>query len=254
MHTKVSVITPLYQGAAHIAQCIQSVIDQNRSDIEHIIINNNSTDEGPSIVQDYANKYPHIRLLHNPIPGSGPTRNVGIKVASGRYIAFLDCDDWWDPRKLDVQISAMEERNLAFSWTGYRIIDDSGREKRVQKAPLVMSAKRHLLKLGTIGCLTAVYDSSVLGKCYMNDMGLRQDFCLWYDIFAKCELWGFETGGVSDALATYRVHNAGISANKQKASKMQWRAYREHVGLDKFSASLCFASYAINGIRDRVGL
>jgi teichuronic acid biosynthesis glycosyltransferase TuaG len=252
MNTKISVITPLYQGEAHIAQCMQSVIDQSRSDIEHIVIDNNSTDAGPEIVQEYARNHPHIHLLHNPVPGSGPTRNVGIKAAQGRYIAFLDSDDWWDPRKCDVQIEAMEQDRLAFSWTSYTLVDATGTTIRKQRSPKVMTASRHLMKRGTIGCLTAVYDSHMLGKCYMNDMGLRQDFCLWYDIFSKCELWGMETGGVPDTLAYYRVHDSGISADKKKASRMQWQAYREHVGLGIPQASLCFASYAANGILDRL--
>lgn len=252
MGTKVSVITPLYEGERHIAQCIESVASQGCVDIEHIIIDNNSTDAGPEIVQTLCEEYSHLRLLHCKTPGSGPARNAGINVASGRYIAFLDADDWWAPNKLDVQISEMQKHDAVFSWTTYTVTDPEGRKIRIQQAPLQMTARRHALKLGTIGCLTAVYDQCLIGKRYMNEFGLRQDFCLWYDILATADRKGLPVVGINDPLAFYRVHSEGISSNKNKAAAMQWRAYRQHIGMGRLRASAYFASYAANGIIDRL--
>jgi len=252
MPPKVSVITPLYQGEEHIEQCLKSVIDQGRDDVEHLLIDNNSTDHGPEIVRAYAETHPHIRLLHNPVQGAGPSRNLGIHAAEGRYIAFLDSDDWWHSEKLDQQISAMEEHSAVFSWTSYDVVDQTGRRIRTQSAPKVMTVRRHLLKTGTIGCLTVVYDTEALGRRYMNDLGLRQDFCLWLHILRSCEEENLRTIGLKMPLACYRSHRNGISANKWAAAKMQWRACRTHADLSFPLAVVCFLSYTLNGIIDRV--
>lgn len=252
MKTTVSVITPLYNGAAHIEECMESVIAQGRTDIEHIIIDNSSDDNGPLLVTYYMQRYPHIRLLHNEIPGSSATRNKGIAEARGRYIAFLDCDDTWAPEKLDRQILAMNRAGAAFSWGNYSVVGPSGALIREQHSPKTMTVKQHLMKRGVIGCLTAIYDTEMLGRHFMTDLPIREDFCLWLDILKQCERDNLPTIGVQENLAFYRVHDSGKSSKKTSAAKGQWRALRLYAKLSLSVASFYFASYAINAILDRV--
>jgi teichuronic acid biosynthesis glycosyltransferase TuaG len=249
---QISVITPLYQGAGHIEQCIRSVAAQSRSDIEHIIIDNNSTDQGPEIVASFKEIYPHIKLITCAKPGPAPARNCGIEEASGKYIAFLDADDWWADDKANVQINAMQTAEAAFSWSAYDIMDSEGNQIRTQNAPARMTARRHALKLGTIGCLTAVYDSDLIGKQYMNEDGLREDFCLWFDILSITDSKNLPTLGIQDPLAYYRIHQTNSSSNKKSAAIVQWRTYREHMRLGRMSTAAHFASYAINAVLDRI--
>lgn len=252
MKPVVSVITPLYQCEDHIEECIMSVVAQNAGRIEHIIIDNGSTDKGPEIVASLSRKYPHIKLLHCTTRGAGPARNMGIEQASGRYIAFLDADDVWAANKLSVQIERMKERKAGFSWTSYEVMNKEGTSYRMQKAKEHLTPLQHLMKIGTIGCLTAVYDQELLGKMFMNTMAKRQDFCLWYDILEKSRKQNVPVVGIPERLAFYRTHSDGISSNKGSAAQYQWKALREYVGLPGHQAIICFSSYALISIKDRL--
>lgn len=249
---KVSIITPLFNGANFIQQAIDSVAAQTFGDFEHIIIDNGSSDEGYEIAHSAAEQDARIVLLQNlRAPGAGPTRNMGIERASGDIIAFLDADDSWFPTKLDRQVSFMTTNGIGFSWTSYLSHDDEGVQLREIRADRHATYDDWLFKRTAIGCLTAAYDSRLLGKHYMNTLPMRQDFCLWLDLMKAAESRGVAVGGLDEILARYRVHEGGMTSNKTKAARMQWRAYREHVGLSRLSTLNCFASYAWRGIAQR---
>lgn len=249
----VSIITPLFNGADYISDCLRSVAMQTIEDYEHIIIDNQSTDDGVDIVARAAATDSRIRLLRNDKSrGAGPTRNVGIEAANGKYIAFLDCDDQWRPEKLERQISEMDARGLAFSWTSYQVIDAAGAPVRVQHADQAVSYETLLYKRSVIGCLTCIYDASLIGKHYMSVRDLPEDFCLWLDILRTSHREGLQTAGIDACLADYRVHGKGSSANKINAAKMQWRAYRQHVGLGRLQTLHCFFSYATRAVIIRI--
>ena len=250
---KVSIVTPLYNGERHIKTTLDSVARQTLTDFEHLVIDNGSTDHGPEIVRAAAAGDPRIRLLTNPDkPGAGPTRNVGIEAATGDIITFLDADDSWHPDKLAHQVAFMEENNLAFSWTSYSSHDDDGNPLRDIHADRHASYDDLLCKRTAIGCLTAAFDTRFIGKQFMNDLPMRQDFCLWLDILKKAEDEKISVGGLDEVLAYYRVHNGGMTSNKFRAAKMQWRAYREHVKLGRLATTRCFLSYAIRGVTQRL--
>lgn len=246
-----SVITPLYNGADRIADCIESVARQSLADLEHIVIDNNSTDDGPERVRDLQKTHPRLQLLSESEIGPGPARNAGIRAATSRYIAFLDADDRWKPQKLEIQIDAMRRTGAVLSWTSYDVMKN-GTFSRIQAARQSVSHDDILTKRATIGCLTAVYDSHVLGKLYMNSLPMRQDMCLWLDILKMAETQKLACIGVPVSLAVYNVHSNSLTADKKKAARMQWAAYRQHVGLSRLQASRIFAGYAVRAIRDRI--
>lgn len=247
----VSVITPLYNGADHIEACIASVAAQSFTDLEHIVIDNNSTDDGPERVAALCRIHPHLRLIYESQKGAGPARNAGIHAAQGRYIAFLDADDSWKPEKLERQIAAMKASGAVFSWTAYDIYKDDS-FVRMQQAAETLTYDDLLAKRSTIGCLTAIYDSEILGKVFMNDLPMRQDFCLWLDILAAAERDHHAVIGLRQPLADYHVHANGLTSNKLKAARGQWTAYRSHVGLSRTRTLKLFASYVFHALAVRI--
>lgn len=247
---KVSIITPLYNGEDAIADCLRSVQAQTFTDYEHIVIDNNSSDGGVKIVEEMARLDNRIKLLKNEASrGAGPTRNVGIHAARGRYIAFLDCDDAWKPEKLDTQVRMMTENNLALSWTEYDIISAKGEYIRTQKSSEKATYRSILHKKAVIGCLTAVYDTKLLGKCYMKDIPMRQDFCLWLDIIKHADAHGFGYRGLSQSLSVYRL--GGMTKNKLKVAQYQWKVYRETINLTVMQTVAAFVSYGLHGFSNR---
>ena len=108
---KVSVITPMYNCEKFISETIESVLNQTYTNWEMIIIDDCSTDKSKQIAKQYIERDKRIRLIElKENSGAAVARNKGIEVSSGRFIAFLDGDDLWEPNKLEKQIQFMTEK------------------------------------------------------------------------------------------------------------------------------------------------
>lgn len=110
-----TIITPVFQGAQHITQCMESVINQRCGSVEHIIIDGGSTDGTLDIIQRYAENYPHIRFESGADSGQSYAMNKGLKLARGKVIGFLNTDDFYEPDVLSRVItifSALPEPSL----------------------------------------------------------------------------------------------------------------------------------------------
>lgn len=92
-----SVIIPVYKVENYLRQCIDSVIAQDFHDIEVVLVDDGSPDSCPQICDEYAEKYDYIKVIHKENGGLSSARNAGIQAANGKYIIFMDSDDWWNP-------------------------------------------------------------------------------------------------------------------------------------------------------------
>ena len=106
---KLSVIIPVYKAESYLKQCVDSVLNQHLQDYEIILVDDGSPDACPQICDEYAGRYPQIKVIHQKNAGAASARNVGLMAAQGEYIMFIDSDDWWNPN-VDVNIMI----NVAF--------------------------------------------------------------------------------------------------------------------------------------------
>lgn len=118
---KVSIITPCYNASAYIANTITSVQKQTLTDWEMIIVDDGSTDNSVAVVKDIAIEDSRIKLIQKENGGSASARNVGLSVAQGEYIQFLDADDTIDIKKLELQTILMDKNQLDLTYTDYCI-------------------------------------------------------------------------------------------------------------------------------------
>ena len=117
----VSIITPAYKCRNTIEETYKSVLAQTFSDWEMIIIDDCSKDDTFNIASNYSRKDSRIRIIRNEVnSGVAATRNRGLDVALGSFIAFLDSDDIWYPEKLEKQIRFMEDNEYALTYTSYQ--------------------------------------------------------------------------------------------------------------------------------------
>lgn len=116
----VSVIMPAFNNAEHIGAAVQSVRTQTRGDWELIVVNDASTDDTSAVVRRMMVNEPRIRLIDLPVNRGAPAgpRNLGVREATGRYIALLDADDIWHPQKLDLQLNAIDATGARFVSAG----------------------------------------------------------------------------------------------------------------------------------------
>ncbi len=94
MEELVSIIIPIYNTAEYLGQCLESLAAQTYRNIEIILINDGSTDNSLAVCQEYALQYPFIKIYTQDNAGQGSARNLGISKCSGKYIMFVDSDDW----------------------------------------------------------------------------------------------------------------------------------------------------------------
>jgi len=234
----VSVITPLHNCALFLSDTIESVLAQTLQGLEMIIVDDCSSDNSLEIAHSFARQDSRIRVtrLEN---NSGPAvaRNTAIKMAGGQYIAFLDSDDLWRPEKLEKQIAFMRTNGYAFSYTHYEKISESGQHLDQYVTPPERLSYSDLLKSNQIGCLTAVYDASILGKVYMPLIRKRQDYGLWLRIL-KTKSFAY---GLPESLAFYRVRSKSVSSNKVEMLKYNWMLFRDVERLSVYRSSYYLA-------------
>lgn len=146
----VSIIIPYYNRKNTMIRAIRSVENQTFKDYELILINDGSTDDTQEIVKEYLkSKKMNVKFLSQKNAGPSAARNIGILNAKGKYIAFLDSDDSWEMRKLEIQVNYMEKNpQVMISGTNYNLVLDNIKyQKYKQKEVVKIDFKSMLFKL-----------------------------------------------------------------------------------------------------------
>lgn len=219
----VSIITPSYNSSEYITETIEGIINQTYTNWELLITDDCSTDDSVKIIEEYTQKDSRIKLYKlKKNSGAGICRNKSIEMSQGRFIAFCDSDDVWMSHKLEKQLNFMIEKDCALTYSSYMLINEKGVEQGI-----VVSMKKidfaSMKRDDGIGCLTAIYDTSKVGKMYMSALRKRQDWGLWLEILAKCKV----SYGLKEPLAYYRLRNGSISNNKLVLVKHNINVYRK---------------------------
>jgi teichuronic acid biosynthesis glycosyltransferase TuaG len=246
---KVSIITPCHNSGKFISDTINSVLLQTFSDWEMLITDDCSTDNSVEIIERFVEKDNRIKLIKSDknLGGAG-ARNLAIRQAQGKFIAFLDSDDIWEKEKLERQIIFMEKNNYAFSFSQYYIMDEQGNKtEKIIQVPKSIDYK-HYLSNTIIGCLTVVIDREKTGNFEMPLIKSSHDMALWLLIMRR----GFQAFGMQEILAGYRIVSNSNTAKKWKAAKDVWKVYRKYEKLSLLYSAYCFIGYVFHAIRKRL--
>lgn len=242
---KVSVIMPAYNAVSYLEESVQSLLNQSFKDWELLLVDDCSKDDTAKLAKKLASADSRIHFVQKEKnSGSADTRNTGIQLATGEYIAFLDADDLWELDFLEKMIPFMEKNKSPFSFASYRIIDENGFEFCV---PFLVKPKeysyRNLLHYNRVGLLTAIYHVPSVGKKYFDPSlkSLRDDYALWLDILRDGKI-AFAN---SEILARYRVRRGAATSNKKKVMLAHFRMLKNR---EKLSFLYAFALTLIHGI------
>lgn len=107
---KVSIVVPIYNVEKYLHRCIDSLVNQTLKDIEIILVDDESPDNSPKICDEYAQRDSRIKVIHKKNEGLGLTRNAGLAVATGEYVAFIDSDDWVDLTMYEILYTIAQEK------------------------------------------------------------------------------------------------------------------------------------------------
>ena len=237
---------PVHNAEATMRRSIDSVLAQTHTDWELLLVDDGSTDGSPAIVADYARRDPRIRPLRQANAGVAAARNAGIAMATGDYVAFLDSDDWWDPRKLSLQLAAMRAQGAQVSYAAYQRVAEDGRALSLVSPPAAVEY-RDMLASNFIGNLTGMYDRR-LGDLRFSRIG-HEDYVFWLECVRRAGRAVRVPGPAP--LAFYLVRGGSVSSNKLRAAKWQWRIYRDVAGLSRMHAGLRMLQYLAHAVRKR---
>ncbi len=248
----ISIIVPVYNAEKYIVETMESVLAQTWSGWELLLVEDASTDRSAECIENYISQRGdgRIRLLRQPENrGAARARNRGLKEAAGRYIAYLDADDLWDPEKLERELCFLKEKKAAFVFTGYEFADESGRGTgKVVHVPETLNY-RQALSNTTIWTTTVMFDRDRLSDELLEMPIVKsEDTALWWKILRS----GYIAYGLDENLARYRRSGKTLSSNKLEALRRIWNLYRRAEGMGILSSGWHFCFWAVRAVKRRL--
>lgn len=219
--TELSIIMPLYNSGKFVAGAVESLLGQSYGDFELIIVNDGSTDGSMDVLSQF--KDPRILILQNPSnQGIVYSRNKGLEVATGAYIAPFDSDDVAMPEKFKLQIDFLK-KNPRFGMIGswVKMIDEDGNllkkrwrlNAKPEQIPAILLFRNYFVQSAVVMRREAIPKGG-----YRKGFDLVEDWMMWYEIAAKYSVWN-----LPEYLVKYRVHSQG---NSQKDEELMHRKDR----------------------------
>lgn len=240
---EVSVVIPVYNCEKYIEACLDSVAGQKKVSWECIIVDDHSTDNTSALIEEYLAdpRFSYVKNDNN--RGVAASRNWGVSLAKGKYIAFLDGDDYWAEDKLDKQYTLMESKNAVLSSTGRELMDDKGTlSGNIIGIPAEITYSK-LLKGNVLNTSGVMVRRDVALKYPMVGDHLHEDYIMWLSILKEYD----KAYGINEPLLKYRVVKGSKSANKIKSAKMTYGVYR-YIGLSRLKAFYYFCFYMVKGV------
>jgi teichuronic acid biosynthesis glycosyltransferase TuaG len=238
----VSVIIPAYCCAGTLQQAVDSALMQEVP-LEVLVLDDCSPQPLEPVMEQYRAD-PRVRYLHNPKNlGAAQTRNRGVSLAQGKYVAFLDSDDWWSPGKLKAQLAAIEREQVVLCSTARELIRPSGEPTGHIIPVREQITYRSLLLHNCINCSSVLLLREVALEFPMDHEDAHEDYIAWLGILKK---YG-RAVGINEPMLNYRLTATGKSGSKLNSAKMTYFSYR-YAGFGRITAGCLFLAYALNGV------
>lgn len=229
----VSVIIPVYNTSAYLAQCLESVIGQTYRNLDIIVIDDGSTDGSGIMCDRYADSDPRIRVFHMDNKGISASRNFGIEKAAGRYLAFVDSDDWMERNAIQILIEAAE-RFDADIVTAYCFDEYVGRTSAVQtnlEEERGVSGQDVLPLFASGDLKHVVWNKLFRAECLSGhrfpEGCIYEDVATTWKIMKELAGSGGVVATVPQCLFHYRVRKSSVSHSSSFRNLADsWAAYR----------------------------
>lgn len=246
----ISIITPVYNGERFLADTVRSVFEQTFTDWEWILVDDASTD-GSAALLDTLTGDPRVHVFHSSKNiGAGACRNLCIRAATGRYLAFLDADDLWKPEKLEHQLAFMQRTGAAVSHTAYCFLSEEGVVRdRVGVRPL-LTLPLYMQRTEIPGS-TAMLDREHTGRIRFVPTRGREDTLLWISLFRR----GILSYGLDEVLTFYRTSRTQTT-RVNNLPRMVWQTFCIFWGVSGmpwYKVVGYFSCYVLNACKKRFG-
>lgn len=240
----VSVVMPAYNAERYIGEAISSVLSQTYKNWELLILDDCSSDRTAEIAEHFVSCDTRIHLLRNPQNmGVAKTRNRGLTLAQGEWVALLDSDDVWRSDKVEKQLALAERSRAELVYTSYELFS-STESKIVDYYIPEKTDYSHMLKENVIGCSTVMLRRSIYERFRFREDVYHEDYALWLEILRH----GHIAVGCTEILTNWRISEKSRSFDKRSAAKNRWLIYRKIENLSLLRSGCAFAAYAVHGM------
>lgn len=213
----ISVIVPVFKVEKYLNKCVKSILEQSFADIEVILVDDGSPDKCPELCDKWAEDDNRIKVIHKQNGGLSDARNKGIEAASGRYVAFIDSDDWIHKDFLMQLYQVMEQNRADIVECGTAFVDESDvciRERKCENPVIELSKiealERLILEKGVYQTVwNKLYKSEVIKNIPFETGKWHEDDFWTYQVFEKCE----KVVVLQDVLYRYLQRTASIMGN-----------------------------------------
>ena len=242
----VSVVIPYFKKREYIKRCIQSVLRQNYNKFEIIIVYDGKDFSDLSYIESLVKKDKRIQLIKNhKLLGAGLSRNKGINISKGKFIAFLDADDYWGKNKLKFQIKFMKDHNYLASHTSYQIIDNVNNKNLIRSARSFYDVE-DLLYSCDIGLSTIILKKNIFSKnIKFPNTKTKEDFILWLKLLKK----NIPIMGLNKKLTYWRKLDNSLSSSSIQKIIDGFRVYYIYMDFGFFKSIFNLFYLSINFLK-----
>lgn len=239
---EVSIITPCYNSANFLEETVQSVLNQKFTDWEWLVTDDCSSDDSVKIIKEI-NDSRIILTVAKKNGGAGHARNLSLEKANGRFITFLDADDFWEPNFLEEMVSFMKKENAELAYSNYARCDKNLNPKIADFQADKEVTFDNLLKTCRLSLLSSMYDSERVGKEFFPAGSKREDHVMWLNLLKKIPVGK----PLPKTMAKYRMHTGSISRKKTNIMKDQYLVYKDYMHFSTLKSWYYTANWALNG-------
>jgi len=246
----VSVIMPYYNKRNYFLDSISSALNQTYTNLEIIIIYDDQKRNDLKYIESCIKKDSRVKIILNEKnKGVAFSRNKAISVAQGEYIAFLDCDDYWETNKIEIQMNFMLTHGCDFSYTTYQVINND--EKIVYK---IRARKKleynELLKSCDIGLSSVILKRKLLRDIKFPEIKTKEDYVLWLNL-AKKSIVLF---GLDEPLMFWRQTPNSLSSSILQKLKDAFKVYYLYEKKNFFYSIYCVIRLSIYALLKKINL
>ena len=236
-NNKVSIITPYFNSKSYFSDTFKSVLSQTYKDWEWIIVDDRSTDGSREFLRKLETKDKRIKVIFSDKnSGTAHSRNVGLKLATGKYITFLDSDDMIDEDYLESQVAFIQEHGPLITASYRRKTPNSCTNFIVPEK----TDYKNALKGNPMSCLTTMFDRTVIKNIHFDETFDRhEDYIFWLEILKT----GIVAYGNKEVLATYVLHEGSKNSKKIKLLKSMFRVYHKTQHMNWFRSLYLVINY-----------
>lgn len=187
----VSIIIPVYKVEKYLSRCVESILKQTYKNIEIILVDDGSPDESPAICDDFARKYKNINVIHKNNGGLSSARNAGLDICKGKYIAFVDSDDYVDSNFIMRLYNAIEKNDADIAMLQYAEVSEENNLPAIAPAKEILYKKKEVekafLELKVDSVCVGLYRKEIIGNHRFIEEKTSEDIPFNFEVFKEAQ-------------------------------------------------------------------